>query len=88
MSKGIKVVEAENAENIEVVVKKEGIVSKAKNLITKHGKKIGAIALAAAVGGVGYALGKKSSSDTTEEESDEQVETDYFVVDDVETEEI
>ena len=88
MTEEIKVVNEKEIEGVTEETKKEGIVSKAKKIITKHGKKVGAIALAAAVGVVGSALGKKNSSDIDEVDFDDKIETNDFVVTDGETEEI
>lgn len=88
MTEEIKVVDEKKIEGVTEETKKEGIVSKAKKIITKHGKKVGAIALAAAVGVVGYALGKKKSSDIDEVDFDDKIETDDCVVAYCKTEEI
>lgn len=50
----------ENQENEVAVAEKEGFLTKAKNVVTKHGKKIVGAVLLAGVGIAGYAIGKNS----------------------------
>ena len=52
------------------VVKKEGLLAKAKNGVKKHGKKIVGAVLLAGVGIVAYATGKKAGSRQDDSEDD------------------
>ena len=52
------------------VVKKEGILTKAKNSVEKHGKKIGGAIVLCVAGIAAYALGKKAGSKQEDSEED------------------
>lgn len=65
-------VEAATAETeTEEKVEKKGILSKAKGVIGKHGKKIGKAALIAGAGLFIYGLGKKAARNEYEEDVEE-----------------
>lgn len=75
----------ENQENEVTVVAKEGFFTKAKNVVTKHGKKIVGAVLLAGVGIAGYALGKNSGKSSDDYDDLEIIDLD--AVDDDSTEE-
>lgn len=75
----------ENQENEVEVVEKDGFWTKAKNVVTKHGKKIVGAVLLAGVGIVGYAIGKNSGKSSNDYDDLEIIDLD--AVDDDSTEE-
>ena len=52
------------------VVNKEGVLTKAKNGVKKHGKKIGGAIVLCVAGIAAYALGKKAGSKQEDSEED------------------
>lgn len=59
-------------------VQKVSLFGKAKGLVKKHGKKVGAGIALLAVGGIGYALGKSAGSNKTDDADTD----DYYDADD------
>lgn len=91
MSKELKNIEAnENAAKEEAVEveTKQGFVSKVGGWCKKHGKKILTGVGIAAVGVVGYALGKKTAGecDYYEDEADFELDEGDYVVDEADSE--
>ena len=88
MSKEVnhEVIENEDQkDSLEVtIVEKESFLTKAKNVITKHGKKIVGAVLLAGVGIAGFAIGKNSGS---KDESDDLEIIDLDAEDETSTEE-
>lgn len=77
MSEEMKNVEIEEVETEEVKESKiKGLTTKVGNGLKKHGKKVAVIAAGAAIGFIGYALGKKHKSGDSN-----TVEGDYYEVD-------
>lgn len=63
-------------ENEVEVVEKEGFWTKAKNVVTKHGKKIVGAVLLAGVGIAGYAIGKNSGKSSNDYDDLEIIDLD------------
>ena len=77
MSEEMKNVEIEEVETEEVKESKiKGLTTKVGNGLKKHGKKVAVIAAGAAIGFIGYALGKKNKSGDSD-----AVEGDCYEVD-------
>lgn len=65
--KNVETIDVETTEvNVEAKTKAEGLLSKAKTGLKKHGKKVAAFAAVATVGLIGYALGSKSKGDDSD----------------------
>lgn len=65
--KDSKVIEMETVEsNVEVETKSEGLLSKAKEGLKKHGKAVAIIAACVVGGMIGYALGNKKSGNDSD----------------------
>lgn len=71
------------------IVEKESFLTKAKNVITKHGKKIVGAVLLAGVGIAGFAIGKNSGSKDESDDYDdlEIIDLDLDAEDETSTEE-
>ena len=71
------------------IVEKESFLTKAKNVITKHGKKIVGAVLLAGVGIAGFAIGKNSGSKDESDDHDdlEIIDLDLDAEDETSTEE-
>lgn len=91
MSKEVnyEVIENEDQkDSLEVtIVEKESFLAKAKNVITKHGKKIVGAVLLAGVGIAGFAIGKNSGSKDESDDYDDLEIIDLDAEDETSTEE-